>query len=71
MAHILAATGGYALDVPTGTAQGGGFKDWFVSRFERPGFTVELGRGVNPLPCSSALRIYLKAREMLTICAIL
>ncbi len=71
MAQILAATGGYALDVPSGTAIGGGFKDWFCSRFNRPGFTIEMGRGANPLPISGALQIYLKAREMLTICAIL
>ncbi len=71
MAQILAATSGYALDVPTGTAVGGGFKDWFVSRFDRPGFTIEMGHGANPLPINRALEIYLKAREMLTVCAIL
>lgn len=71
IAQILAATGGYALDVPTGTAVGGGFKDWFVSHFERPGFTLEMGRGANPLPIERATEIYLKAREMLTVCAIL
>ena len=71
MAQILAATSGYALDVPQGTAVGGGFKDWFVKTFERPGFTIEFGRGRNPLPIEKALEIYLKAREMLTVCAIL
>lgn len=71
MAQILAATSGYALDVPQGTAVGGGFKDWFVSYFDRPGFTLEMGRGRNPLPIEKALEIYLKAREMLTVCAIL
>lgn len=71
MAQILAATSGYALDVPQGTAEGGGFKDWFVSHFERPGFTLEMGRGKNPLNIERALEIYLKAREMLTVCAIL
>ena len=71
MAQILAATCGYALDVPQGIAEGGGFKDWFVSFFERPGFTIELGRGVNPLPIEKAREIYIKAREMLVICSIL
>ena len=71
MAQILAATSGYAIDVPQGTAIGGGFKDWFVSYFERPGFTLEMGRGNNPLPVEKALEIYLKAREMLTVCTIL
>ena len=71
MAKILAATSGYALDTPVGAAQGGGFKDWFVSYFDRPGFTVEFGKGRNPLDTAKALEIYLKAREMLTVCAIL
>ena len=71
MAKILAATSGYALDVPCGISEGGGFKDWFVSRYLKPGFTVEFGRGKNPLEINKALEIYLKAREMLTVCAIL
>ncbi|WP_126428482.1 LysM peptidoglycan-binding domain-containing protein [Brevibacillus marinus] len=29
-----------------------GYKDWFIQEYRRPGFTVELGRGVNPLPFS-------------------
>ncbi|MBR5923087.1 MAG: gamma-D-glutamyl-meso-diaminopimelate peptidase [Clostridia bacterium] len=71
MAKILAATSGYALNTPVGASFGGGFKDWFVSYFDRPGFTVEFGRGRNPLDTAKALEIYLKAREMLTVCAIL
>ncbi|WP_166242333.1 M14 family zinc carboxypeptidase [Paenibacillus turpanensis] len=27
-----------------------GYKDWFIQEFRRPGFTVEAGLGVNPLP---------------------
>lgn len=27
-----------------------GYKDWFIQEWRRPGFTIELGRGVNPLP---------------------
>lgn len=29
-----------------------GFKDWFIYEFGRPGFTVEVGWGMNPLPVS-------------------
>lgn len=29
-----------------------GYKDWFIQEWRRPGFTVEAGRGVNPLPVS-------------------
>ncbi len=27
-----------------------GYKDWFIQDWRRPGFTIELGQGVNPLP---------------------
>lgn len=27
-----------------------GYKDWFIQEFRKPGFTVEVGLGVNPLP---------------------
>ncbi|XJZ26216.1 M14 family metallocarboxypeptidase [Bacillota bacterium Lsc_1132] len=29
-----------------------GYKDWFIQEFRRPGFTIELGKGINPLPLS-------------------
>lgn len=35
-----------------------GFKDWFIQDWRRPGFTVELGRGVNPLPLAQLGEIY-------------
>ncbi len=71
MAEIMAATSGYALDVPVGLAVGGGFKDWFISEYLRPAFTVEVGRGKNPLPITDASKIYGDIREMLTISTIM
>lgn len=35
-----------------------GYKDWFIQEFQRPGFTVELGTGVNPLPIGQFDEIY-------------
>ncbi|MBN8200533.1 M14 family metallopeptidase [Bacillus sp. NTK034] len=35
-----------------------GYKDWFIQEFRRPGFTIELGRGINPLPLSQYDDIY-------------
>jgi len=35
-----------------------GYKDWFIQDFRKPGFTVELGRGVNPLPIEQFQSIY-------------
>ncbi|MEH7345525.1 M14 family metallopeptidase [Bacillus sp. JJ1532] len=48
-----------------------GYKDWFIKEFRRPGFTIELGKGINPLPLSQfdeifeeVLGIYLAALYM-------
>lgn len=35
-----------------------GYKDWFIQDWRRPGFTVELGSGINPLPLSQFDEIY-------------
>ena len=67
MAEIMAASSGYALEVPTGLALGGGFKDWFIEKYSRPGFTVEMGMGENPLDPSLAPQIYEKLREMMVL----
>ncbi|WP_082234854.1 M14 family metallopeptidase [Halobacillus massiliensis] len=37
-----------------------GYKDWFIQDFREPGFTVELGQGMNPLPISQFDEIYQK-----------
>ncbi len=71
MAEIMATVSGYALDVPTGLALGGGFKDWYSKEFDRPSFTIELGLGKNPLPTEQAAAIYEGVREMLTLSLIM
>ena len=35
-----------------------GYKDWFIQTYQRPGFTIELGSGVNPLPIEQFPVIY-------------
>ncbi|NOU98000.1 LysM peptidoglycan-binding domain-containing protein [Paenibacillus sp. LMG 31456] len=35
-----------------------GYKDWFIQEFRRPGFTVEAGFGVNPLPLTQFRSMY-------------
>lgn len=37
-----------------------GYKDWFIQEWRRPGFTIELGSGVNPLPFTQFDEIYLR-----------
>jgi len=35
-----------------------GFKDWFIQEFHKPGFTIEIGWGENPLPITQFNNIY-------------
>ncbi|MFV8828430.1 M14 family zinc carboxypeptidase [Alkalihalobacterium sp. APHAB7] len=45
--------------VPVHTAESdGGYKDWFIQETGRPGFTIEVGVGTNPLPLSSFSEIW-------------
>lgn len=69
LANEFAAVSGYEAVRNAGSTAG--YKDWFIQEFRQPGFTVELGSGVNPLPLeqlgdiySSALGIMLAAMYM-------
>ncbi|WP_138495510.1 M14 family metallopeptidase [Paenibacillus pinistramenti] len=56
MAEQLAAAGHYRA-VKLGGSDAG-YKDWFIQEFRRPGFTIEVGEGINPLPASDFDDIY-------------
>ena len=62
---ILSRLSGYDLSVPEGTAAYGGFTDWFIEEFDKPSFTIECGKGENPLPFSDFEKIYQRLRKML------
>jgi g-D-glutamyl-meso-diaminopimelate peptidase len=47
-----------------------GFKDWFIQEFGKSGFTIELGKGLNPLPLSQWKEIYRDVSGIL-LCALL
>lgn len=56
MANEFSRVSGY---VPVQTLESyAGYKDWFIQDWRRPGFTVELGSGINPLPISQFDEIY-------------
>lgn len=63
--RYLAGLCEYQLSKPEGPAAYGGFTDWFVREFDRPSFTVECGKGENPLPFSDFPMTYLRIRKML------
>lgn len=59
---------GYTLSETTGITSYSGYKDWFIQEFRRPGFTIEVGRGRNPLPISQFDEIY-RDNELLLLLA--
>lgn len=63
LARRLANASGYAPVKLSGSDAG--FKDWFIHRYRRPGFTVEAGYGENPLPMSGFESIYAELRPLL------
>lgn len=71
MASLLAESSGYTLSQPEGMAAAGGLKDWYIEKFGRPGFTIEIGRGKNPLPITMLDEIYDRTKEMLVLTLLL
>lgn len=54
----LAQVSGYSLEETPFESAFAGYKDWFIKMFRRPGYTIEVGEGVNPLPLSQFDEIY-------------
>ena len=69
LAEKMAEVSGYKVAEPEPIATGGGFKDWFIERFHRCGFTVEMGLGKNPLPLSDFEAEYPRVKNLLNIFA--
>ena len=67
MAKILADSSNYTLEEPPMIASHGGFKDWFIDEMKKPGFTIEIGKGENPLPIKDLYKIYARIEEALTL----
>ena len=71
IARALSALSGYTLVKNSGLASHGGLKDWFIQEFRRPGFTIEIGKGENPLPIEDLEPIYGRLLPLLTAAAFL
>ncbi|MCL2368357.1 MAG: M14 family metallocarboxypeptidase [Oscillospiraceae bacterium] len=64
--QTFAALSGYALEETPYESGHAGYKDWFIKHFDRPGYTIEVGRGQNPLPLSQFDKIYVDNLGLLT-----
>ena len=54
----FARLSGYQLADSPENSSYAGYKDWFIQQFRRPGYTIEAGRGENPLPLEQFDQIY-------------
>ena len=58
LAKTFSQISNYTLEDTPINSSYAGFKDWFIQEFNKPGFTLELGIGTNPLPISQFNTIY-------------
>ena len=58
IASEFAKVSGYSLELVPDESANAGYKDWFILEYQRPGYTIECGKGVNPLPISQFDEIY-------------
>ena len=50
IAEYFAWVSGYAVEETPYASGNAGYKDWFIQNYNRPGYTIEVGIGENPLP---------------------
>jgi len=65
IANHLAKLSGYTLSNAEGLSSFGGLTDWCIQKMHIPSFTVECGKGKNPLPFTDLYPIYSVLRNML------
>lgn len=58
LAEEFARVSGYRMEETPYESSFAGYKDWFIQRWRRPGFTIECGKGENPLSLSQFDEIY-------------
>ena len=56
--EAFARSSGYVLEDTPFASGFAGYKDWFIQEYDRPGYTIEVGNGENPLPLSQFDEIY-------------
>ena len=58
IAEKFSELSGYTLAEAPYNSSFAGYKDWFIDFFNKPGFTIEVGLGENPIPLSQFASIY-------------
>ena len=58
IALYFGAVSGYQVEETPLASGYAGYKDWFIQYYNRPGYTIEVGKGENPLPIEQFDQIY-------------
>jgi g-D-glutamyl-meso-diaminopimelate peptidase len=67
IAQLFSRASGYAIATGPVEASYAGYKDWFIQEYRRPGFTIEVGLGVNPIQMTQFPTIYQQNEEILLL----
>lgn len=70
IANEFARVSGYTVSEITYPSYAG-YRDWFLQQYRKPGYTIEAGLGINPLPISQFNEIYRDNEGILVLGAIL
>ena len=70
LGKVMARVSGYTLAEPAFASSFAGYKDWFIQNYRKPGYTVEVGVGENPLPLSQFPEIYRDNVPLLNVAAL-
>ena len=65
LSRVISRMTGYTPTIAQGDSGMGGLTDWFIKEYNKPSFTLECGKGTNPLPISQMVSIYARLKELL------
>ncbi len=65
IANYFGRVSGYQVEETPYASGYAGYKDWFIEAYNRPGYTIEAGRGENPLGMEQFPKIYEDNRMIL------
>ncbi|HHW30267.1 MAG TPA: LysM peptidoglycan-binding domain-containing protein [Clostridiaceae bacterium] len=69
--QVFARASGYELAFTPLEAAYAGYKDWFIEEFRRPGYTIEVGLGRNPISITQFDTIYRENEEIMLLAPII
>ena len=65
IAEYFGKVSGYEVEETPLVSGYAGYKDWFIQQYDRPGYTIEVGLGINPIGMEQFNTIYEQNKEIL------